>query len=70
LGTITWPNEQDFSPETIEIIMERPNNIARWGIRGDSRSQRQKNHRVRKRIRGLFCWFGVLVIKVSTVHYF
>ena len=22
-GTITWPNEQDFSPETIEIKMER-----------------------------------------------
>jgi hypothetical protein len=22
LGTITWPNEQDFSPETIEIKME------------------------------------------------
>jgi hypothetical protein len=21
-GTITWPNEQDFSPETIEIKME------------------------------------------------
>ncbi|MBI4962559.1 MAG: DUF2442 domain-containing protein [Desulfomonile tiedjei] len=21
-GTITWPNEQDFSPETIEIRME------------------------------------------------
>ena len=21
LGTITWPNEQDFSPETIEIRM-------------------------------------------------
>lgn len=23
LGTITWPNEQDFSPETIEIRMEK-----------------------------------------------
>jgi hypothetical protein len=23
LGTITWPNEQDFSPETIEIKMEK-----------------------------------------------
>ena len=22
-GTITWPNEQDFSPETIEIKMEK-----------------------------------------------
>ena len=22
-GTITWPNEQDFSPETIEIRMEK-----------------------------------------------
>lgn len=22
-GTITWPNEQDFSPATIEIKMER-----------------------------------------------
>ena len=22
-GTLTWPNEQDFSPETIEIRMER-----------------------------------------------
>ena len=22
-GTITWPNEQDFSPETIAIKMER-----------------------------------------------
>jgi hypothetical protein len=22
-GTITWPNEQDFSPETIERNMER-----------------------------------------------
>ncbi len=22
-GTITWPNEQDFSPETIEARMER-----------------------------------------------
>jgi hypothetical protein len=22
-GTIAWPNEQDFSPETIEIKMER-----------------------------------------------
>jgi len=22
-GTITWPNEQDFSPETIETKMER-----------------------------------------------
>ena len=21
-GTITWPNEQDFSPETIEVRME------------------------------------------------
>jgi hypothetical protein len=21
-GTLTWPNEQDFSPETIEIKME------------------------------------------------
>ncbi len=23
LGTITWPNEQDFSPETIETRMEK-----------------------------------------------
>ncbi|HTY22660.1 MAG TPA: DUF2442 domain-containing protein [Desulfomonilaceae bacterium] len=23
LGTITWPNEQDFSPETIEMRMEK-----------------------------------------------
>jgi hypothetical protein len=23
LGTITWPNEQDFSPETIDIKMEK-----------------------------------------------
>jgi hypothetical protein len=23
LGTITWPNEQDFIPETIEIRMEK-----------------------------------------------
>jgi hypothetical protein len=22
-GTLTWPNEQDFSPETIEIKMEQ-----------------------------------------------
>jgi hypothetical protein len=22
-GTITWPNEQDFSPETIEIKMQQ-----------------------------------------------
>ncbi|MFH0811471.1 MAG: DUF2442 domain-containing protein, partial [Pseudomonadota bacterium] len=22
-GTITWPNEQDFSPETLEIKMEK-----------------------------------------------
>ncbi len=22
-GTITWPNEQDFSPETIEIKMQK-----------------------------------------------
>ena len=22
-GTLTWPNEQDFSPETIEIKMEK-----------------------------------------------
>ena len=22
-GTITWPNEQDFSPETIDIKMEK-----------------------------------------------
>lgn len=22
-GTITWPNEQDFSPETIEIRMKK-----------------------------------------------
>jgi len=22
-GTITWPNEQDFSPETIEMKMEQ-----------------------------------------------
>ncbi len=22
-GTITWPNEQDFSPETIEIRMQK-----------------------------------------------
>jgi len=22
-GTITWPNEQDFSPETIEMKMEK-----------------------------------------------
>lgn len=22
-GTITWPNEQDFSPETIEVRMEQ-----------------------------------------------
>lgn len=24
-GTIVWPNEQDFSPETIEIKMEAEN---------------------------------------------
>ena len=23
-GTLTWPNEQDFSPETIETKMEKP----------------------------------------------
>ena len=23
LGAITWPNEQDFSPDTIEIRMEK-----------------------------------------------
>ena len=22
-GTLTWPNEQDFSPETIEVKMEK-----------------------------------------------